>query len=391
MERTSVLVPLDGSLLSAAALPYAETIARATGAQLRLLAVVEHEPDGPRSQPAEVRAHLERARMEGMTHELHAIAAKYRERGLIAATEVVLGDPVDEILAAADLKDVRMTVMATHGRGGFQRMMMGSVADKVMRLNAHPTLLVRTDEQVVPEPVSLVRVMVPLDGSSLAEAALPMAIDLARACSAAIVLVRVQPFATPLWMPDSTPEAAEEVDAAIAAAAESYLGTIRGEIPPAIRTQTVVLRGSPLLRLTEFVAEADIDLVVMTTHGRHGFRRMVLGSVADRMVRGGVPVLLVRPQSPTTALAQESALHCANCGRLVTAVPIDEARCPRCEMHLHRCANCLYWDTTGCILQRAEAFTPIWPGRGCPRFTFRQTPTPAGQPRLIEADVKEVR
>jgi nucleotide-binding universal stress UspA family protein len=232
--------------------------------------------------------------------------------------------------------------------------------------------------------------MVPLDGSSLAEAALPMAIDLARACGATIVLVRVQPFATPLWMPDSTPEAVEEVDAAIAASAESYLGTIRGEIPPEIRTQTIVLRSSPQLRLQEFVSEADIDLVVMTTHGRHGFRRMVVGSVADRMVRGGVPVLLLRPSSPMTDLSQESALHCANCSRLITAVPNDDARCPRCEMHLHRCANCLYWDTTGCVLQRAEAFTPIWPGRGCPRFNFRPTPTPAGQTRLIEADVRDV-
>ena len=155
--------------------------------------------------------------------------------------------------------------------------------------------------------------------------------------------------------------------------------------------QTVVAHaGSAAVALLERIAEVPPDLVVMTTHGRHGFRRMVVGSVADRMVRGDVPVLLVRPSSPMTDLSQESALHCANCSRLITAVPNDDARCPRCEMHLHRCANCLYWDTTGCVLQRAEAFTPIWPGRGCPRFNFRPTPTPAGQTRLIEADVREV-
>jgi nucleotide-binding universal stress UspA family protein len=223
MERTRVLVPLDGSTLSAGARPYADAIARAMEAPLRLLAVVEREPGVSGSRPVGVHAHLERGHVEGMTHTLETTATEPREHGLRVSNDVVIGDPVDEILAAADQENVRMTMMANHGRGGFQPALVGSVADKEMRLNAHPTFLIRSEEQGTPGPVSLRRLMVLLESSPLAEAAVPVATDLAGATSALLVLVRVRPFATPMWLPDASPEAITEMVAADVADAEQYV------------------------------------------------------------------------------------------------------------------------------------------------------------------------
>jgi nucleotide-binding universal stress UspA family protein len=326
MERTTVLVPLDGSTLSAVARPYADAIARAMEAPLRLLAVVEREPGVSESQPVEVHAHLERGHVEGVTHTLETTATEPREHGLRVSTDVLKGDPVDEILAAADQENVRMTVMANHGRGGFQRALVGSVSDKVMRLNAHPTFLIRSEEQGTLGPVSLRRLMVLLESSPLAEAAVPVATELAGATSALLVLVRVQPFTTPMWLPDASPEAITEMEAADVADAEQYVAGVRRGIPPAVRTDAKVLRGSAALELPQFASEADIGLVVITTHGRGGFRRLVLVSVADRMVRAGLPVLLVQPSLAAPTAVHETALHCANCRRLVTTSSDDKAR-----------------------------------------------------------------
>jgi hypothetical protein len=82
----------------------------------------------------------------------------------------------------------------------------------------------------------------------------------------------------------------------------------------------------------------------------------------------------------------ELATRCAACGRLISTVPEPEARCPRCARHLHACINCGCWDTTGCVLQRTEAHTAIWPGRNCPQFTFRLSARPAGSPHLTQVD-----
>jgi nucleotide-binding universal stress UspA family protein len=190
-----------------------------------------------------------------------------------------------------------------------------------MRLNAHPTFLIRSEEHGTPGPVSLRRLMVLLESSPLAEAAVPVATDLAGATSALLVLVRVRPFATPMWLPDARPEAITEMEATDVADAEQYVAGVRRGIPPAVRADSKVLRGSAALELPQFASEADIGPVVITTHGRGGFRRLVLGSVADRMVRAGLPVLLVQPSPAAPTAVHETALHCVNCRRLVTTSP----------------------------------------------------------------------
>jgi nucleotide-binding universal stress UspA family protein len=391
MNRSEILVPLDGSPLADAALPYAETIAGATGASLRLLGVVERESAGLQNWPDAVRTYVETVRLDSLTQHLVTTAAAVSERGVPAESAVVIGDPADEILAAADTPGVTTVVMATRGRGGIQRLFIGSVADKVMRHAARPTLLISPSEAHGEKAaVSLRRIMVPLDGSPLAETALPRAIELAAATGALVTLVRVEPFVTAGSAPYGAVVDFARIEEEVGAAAGAYLEKVAGQFPASLQVETAVLRGFSAATLIEFATHEAVDLVVMTTHGRGGLRRLALGSTADRMVRSGVPVLLLRPLAPQAASAPgEPAYRCANCARPITILRGPDDQCPRCAKHLHTCANCVFWDTTGCVLQRTEAYTVVWPGRGCPRFTFRATPSPAEAPRLVElSDVR---
>jgi nucleotide-binding universal stress UspA family protein len=388
MEATTVLVPLDGSDHAEAAIAYAEALARATGASLRLIGVVERESPALESRPDDVRTYVETIRYDSLAQQLNVTASGLNARGFSAQALVVIGDPADEILAAADAADVALVVMATHGRGGLQRMIVGSVADKVMRMGTRPVLLVRPQEKPATDPIALRQVMVPLDGSPLAERALPLAADISRATGATLLLVRVEPFvsagtASYEAVPDIT-----QFDDEVVTAAEAYLHRVATELPQGVHCETFVLRGFTAASLIEFAEKEGVDLVVMSTHGRGGLRRLAMGSTADRMVRAGTPTLLVRaaptPAATTATVAMERSFHCAKCHRLITTVPTADERCPRCSTHLHTCINCVFWDTTGCVLQRTEAYTLSWAGRDCPRFIYRATLEPVDGPRLVE-------
>jgi nucleotide-binding universal stress UspA family protein len=145
----------------------------------------------------------------------------------------------------------------------------------------------------------LKRLVVPLDGSPLAEEALPLAVELGAATRARLTLVRVEPWVTEGSAPyGSVPEFTRREDDA-ATAAQEYLTRVARRLGPVPANDTVVLRGRPAEELVDFSVHERFDLVIMTTHGRGGLRRLVLGSVADRLVRAGVPALLARPKEPT--------------------------------------------------------------------------------------------
>lgn len=138
------------------------------------------------------------------------------------------------------------------------------------------------------------RILVILDGSELAEAALPHAREMARRYSAQLVLLRaVQPL--PLH-PEAPYGSIARVDDQTLDLAQGYLeGVAKGLQETGIDIGIEVRRGVPYAEIVDYADQNDIDLIVMTTRGRSGFTRWLMGSVADRVVRGAnVPVLLVR-------------------------------------------------------------------------------------------------
>jgi len=310
MTQKIILVPLDGSVESEAALPYAEGIAGAEQASIRLVTVVDNQfaylftaSDRP------VLDWNERQR-ERAGQYLEGKAQALRQRGLTVSKVVAEGDPSDAILREADQCDAGMVVTATHGRGGLQRWALGSVADKVMRLGHRPTLLVRPlANHEVAAAVTLRRLAVPLDGSARAEAAIAPAVELAQVAGAQLLLARAEEWLSVSmahWGGDGAyvPNLAE-LEQETTEMVQDYLGVVRNRIPSSLRCEAVTLRGLPIQELEALFEQRQVDLVVMTTHGRGGLSRLVLGSTADRLVRDGLPTLLIPSvagdETPNTA------------------------------------------------------------------------------------------
>ncbi len=302
-----ILVPLDGSDLAELALPHARQLARRLQGQVWLLCVVPpvFQPILPPAIAVDLAAEaLDRAERLAEDY-LEQVRAHLAAAGLTAHTLVARGDPAAEVLAAARDVQARLIAMATHGRGGLGRWMLGSVADRVVRAATIPVLLIpaRVVEQEL--RTAYTRLLVPLDGSPLSEAALPHAVALARLFGARLDLLTVVPRPghyiegeAELW------QAAERGDqalliAAVRAAREQYLAHQCARLEQGgLDAVPLVAEGDVAETIIQTAQWRNADCIVMATHGRSGIARWVLGSVAAKVISAAtVPVLLVRPGS----------------------------------------------------------------------------------------------
>jgi nucleotide-binding universal stress UspA family protein len=290
-----ILVPLDGSATAETVLPQAIAMARAGGDELLLLRLVtpneaSQSPFWKATMPAYLRSEWEEAALGRADVELRAVAERVRAAGLRATSEVRGADDAAEgIIARADEDGtIGLVAMATHGRSGPGRWVFGSVAAKVLQAVATPLLLVRVrGDSPAAMPVSYRELLVPLDGSEFAEQALAHARLVAGSTGAALTLLSV--------VGSAEDDAEAEIERATAAAyLERAAGPLRRD---GLTVRTLVAAGAPAERILERAAEGRADLIVMATHGRSGWRRLWLGSVANKVVeRAETPVLLVRPE-----------------------------------------------------------------------------------------------
>lgn len=302
----TILVPLDGSHLAEGALPIATTLAQALHSQLLLVQAVrafglagENLVDLQRRLTADALAYLE------------PVAAQLRGQGI--ATQVVAPAELaeDAILVEADARHADLIVMTTHGRSGLGRWLYGSVAESVLMRSPIPVLLVRATADLTPAVAwAPQRILVPLDGSFFAEAALPPAVELARALKAPLVLLRVVPGNAPRrleWA--ARDEFAPEPPASRGGHATSYLAAQAKALRQGGLTVDTVQRvGSPADAILE---EADsTSLMVMSTHGRSGLQRLLAGSTALTVLRQSVsPILLIRPHGLTSEMPQTDVVE----------------------------------------------------------------------------------
>lgn len=293
----SIIVPLDGSELSERALGLAEVFARSYGASIDLIHVLEDPiafdlmPSGIVVNRADVEQYLQRV-ADRMPDDIPVMSA------------VIRGEPVKEILKLAQRTKAAMLVMATHGRGGPGRLMFGSVADKVLRGSVVPVALVRGTGE--PRHYALTSLLVPLDNSSFAEGALPVAMDLARRSGATVGLLRV---CEPFWSSPSAvaaPELAFVSSAQITGLEQScvddarrYLETIATQRrAEGIHVDWEVRSGKPADEIIRAAETTGTDLIVISTHGRGGLRRLALGSVTNEVLhRGTTPILALPPRA----------------------------------------------------------------------------------------------
>jgi nucleotide-binding universal stress UspA family protein len=282
MTSSTILVPLDGSAQSNAALPLARTLARATGASVALLRVMPH---------------ADREATRDAASNLHAIARELAGSSISVDSRVRTGHAAAEILADIREHAPSLVVMRTHGRAGIERAVLGSVAERVLAHSAVPLVLMRPGERRI---TAIRRLLVPVDGSPGGAVALGAALGLARASGAAIKVVQVcQPLAAQTnfafdysglgyYDPDW--------DDAALASAHAYVDSLVDQVRDGGITVDGHVCIAPAVPMT-IVELADLetaDLVVMSTRALTGPARTLLGSVSDAVVRTApCPVLLV--------------------------------------------------------------------------------------------------
>jgi len=196
--------------------------------------------------------------------------------------------------------NVELVVMATHGRGAVNRAWLGSVADEVVRHATVPVVLVRPIEGEEVATAAFANVLIALDGSKRAERCLDWATRVGGE-EASYTLLRVVPgalFSPSTYLPNAIKEEAQKLSSGHTEA-DGYLAAVAKRMREAgLNVATEVAEGVPAA--AGILAHAErhpTDLIVITTHGRGGLKRLLLGSVADKVVRGaGVPVLVTRAE-----------------------------------------------------------------------------------------------
>lgn len=300
----TLLVPLDGSSLAEQALPTAVRIAARDGAMVHVVQV--HLPPAYGEFPGW--AGMDTALRDDEQQYLESVARRLRERHGVDTRTELLEDPVrDALCGYVATEHIDVIVMTTHGRTGLRRAWLGSVADGMVRESMVPVLMVRPSakrarQRRVPE---FTRILVPLDGSSSAEAILPHALAVGAPAGKELILVRVvEPVSIPLhpypYAASATRPDAEAIERLVTAAS-NYLETVADQMrstrgPTRVRTRVYVDR-RPGKAILDAATSYAARLVAMTTHGR-GATRLLVGSVADKVLRGiSVPLLLYRPPS----------------------------------------------------------------------------------------------
>ena len=303
-----ILVPLDGSDVAAGILPYASQIAKSCEVPLVLLTVVDPDAMGrptsaftlqalARDKGANYWEEIEQSLQVSALSSLKGVASSLKEAGVAVEVQAALGRPAEQILEASEEEGCGLIAMSTHSRNPIRRSILGSVTDKVIHTSKVPVLTVTPErgKSYQEGSTTVTTVVVPLDGSELAEGALPYAEELARTLSLDILLARAVRTELPsytdteigVWDPNLTEGMIQEATTYLASVAESLTGK-------GFNVRSEVVRGAPAQALLNLAQGTEENLIAMTTRGRSGLSRLLMGSVTEALVRSsGDPVLVI--------------------------------------------------------------------------------------------------
>jgi nucleotide-binding universal stress UspA family protein len=292
-----ILVPLDGSQLAEAALPVAASLAEKLGAKITLIHVIERDAPG---------------QVHGQPH-LKEEAAAERYLADVASRGFPQGLRVDSHVHTAGVDDVArslvehalelkydLIVMCSHGRGGALRLVLGSIAQKVISMGSLPVLITNPGDKEEAQGFPCEALLVPFDGDVEHAQALPFAVELARTCEVALHLAMVVPTlgtlsaeaaATGRLLPRAT---SRMLEMSAKDAEEGLQARVQELRDQGLNANAHVLRGDPAGVIVDFARRLRADLVVLATHGRLGMGAFWEGSVANSVCsRCTAPVLLV--------------------------------------------------------------------------------------------------
>lgn len=316
MKLDQILVPLDGSKLAEQALPVAASFARAADASVHIIAII---PELTLYEVAGVAAALSReldrsvARLRSYVDER---VSELRAADVRATGGIAVDLPATGILDAANAAHADLIIMTSHGSGGLVRLWLGSVTDAVVRRASIPVMVLRPDDHLRQgnlKEMRIAKVLVPLDGSAASESALEPATGIARLLGASLTLFLVVESA-PLISPELAPNVHYDPILLFEQRenAARYLDRVAARLrAQGIEAATYISDGLPVaVEITDYARANRMDLIVMGSHGRSGMRRLVIGSVADKVMRqADVPVLIARARSGLAAPNHQEEWH----------------------------------------------------------------------------------
>jgi nucleotide-binding universal stress UspA family protein len=239
---------------------------------------------------------------------LNSVRLRIDEPGVEITCDAHEGNAVSRIIDEAAKSPNSLIAMSTRGRSGTTRLLMGSVTDKVLHSTKNPMLIVRGRQEGDPEPdTNLETIIVPVDGSSLAERVIPHVTALAKGLDLKVTFIRVAATAEELSAVTgyerlegvvglhfpSSEEMAKEAETQASGYLQKLEATMREQGVASVDHR--IIHGAAAHEIVDLAQETPDNLVAMTTHGRSGPARWVMGSVTDRVVRhSGDPVLVIR-------------------------------------------------------------------------------------------------
>ncbi len=288
----ATLVSLDGSKDAEIVLPYAVEIAAKLGVEITLTRVSE-------SKAADL-ANIYHLYLNGVKTRVQRRVKAYGAKEEVKLfSKIILGHPAKELLRYADESNASLIVMASRGSSGKGPWLLGNIADKVLRATGKPVLLIRApaSRTAIRQKRLLKRILMPLDGSKVGEAAIPYTEALAQALGAELVLFQVvEPVRPWVYGEVVAPYDMQQYDKSAKTFAIAYLnGVGKALTDKGLRTSSVIVMGSPADQIIDYAGANDVDLIAMSTHGRSGIGRWVFGSVSDKVLHAGDTAVLVVP------------------------------------------------------------------------------------------------
>ena len=310
---TKALVPLDGAEVSEAIIPFVTQFARGLDIGVVLATAVELDPlregllnriAGGLTESSPADALRERIESE-VKNRLEDLADRMALEGIAAETSVRFGPVSDSIISMAQDAECDLIAMSTRGRGVVSSGLLGSVTYKIMHESPIPVLAITPERarERWGSDYGIKQVIVPLDGSELAEAALPYAAVIARRMNMGMTLARVLyldnvAYSEGYNLGDILNEAGVQMEMEARRYLVSQARRLREE---GLEVETEILRGSASSEIADLARSTDHSMIALATHGRSGVRRLLMGSVAEAVVRtSGDPVLVVRPETSVT-------------------------------------------------------------------------------------------
>ncbi len=285
-----ILVPLDGSKLAEASLPYAEVLARKIGSQITLISVLLFGSESDEDQ----------------YHHLHQfyiqeMAKTMKEKAIKVKSVIVTGDPAEQIVDYADRGKIDLIIMGTRGRSALKRWVLGSVADKVVSETSCPVALISSKDIVAGERGRKIlrKALVILDGTAEGEVVIPYVEELASKLHMEVTLLQLVEQAYEYYEGardfSHVPVSKEKMNS-IKAKARRHLRKLANQLEGKGITMTAkVMTASSAETIIKVASKIDADLLAMATRGRPGISRWIFSSVRDEIVNiGNTLVLLVK-------------------------------------------------------------------------------------------------